>query len=252
MTDFFVKMNEEYKQKNFPNDTVISKVGTNTKRNGIVSAVMVYIPLFLACAYGCFWCLRRTLQIMGTENGDTNFAFGITAFMGVLTLLFLLLIVKTLKAGKRKVDVYYARSAKNSKLPESDIRAFDQQAFESDCYILKMTEGLDRALSHNPHKDGFLTRDYLYLPSTALTVFRVKDLQICCLEDSIQYMNNMRVHTLKLRLTASNGITTLNDTTEEAGAALMKLLTERNSAIHTNGGNVLKMGAYAKYAKTVL
>lgn len=252
MAEFFERMNEAYKEKNFPNASILAKVGKNVKRNGIIAIVLLFGPIFLASTYGFFWAIGRTMELMAEGSEHTSFSIGICVFLGIVALLFLLFIVLTLRAGNKKPEAYYARSAKNSKLSENEIKNFEQQAFASDCYILKMTDGLDRVLSNNPHKDGFLTRDYVYLSDPWLTVFRIEDLRICCFEDSTYYLNNKKVHCLKIRLTASNGVTTLADTTKEAGLELMKLLTERNSVVDNFGGNVLKEGAYEEFCKRVL
>lgn len=252
MTELFLRMNEEYKEKNFPNGSIFGKVGSNVKRNGIIAIAIFFGPLFLASAYGCFWSIRRTLEMMAEGEEDLSFGIGFGAFLGVVAFLLLLLIIYFLKAGKMKPEQYIARSAKNSELSESEIRNFEQQAFGSDCYILKMTAGLDRLLSNNTHKDGLLTRDYLYLADPRLTVFRIEDLRICCFEDSTYYLNNKKIHSLNIRLTSSSGVTVFTDTTEEAGLALMEMLRERNSAVATFDGNVLKEGSYEEYAKEVL
>ena len=55
--------------------------------------------------------------------------------------------------GQKRGD-YIASAAKHSKLPESEIENFERQALSSDCYILRLTEGLDRALSNASNKDG--------------------------------------------------------------------------------------------------
>ena len=93
-------------------------------------------------------------------------------------------------------------------------------------------------LSNNTNKDGLLTRDYIYLADPAQTVIRIEDLRACCFEKYIYYINNKRIRNLAIRLIASNGVTVRSDSTQEAGLAFMELLTERNSAVDTNGGRV--------------
>ena len=252
MTDFFDRMSEDYKQKHFPNGLIFGKVGKNIKRNGIIAIVLFFGPIFLASSYGFIWTIRRTIEL-GREEDEVGITIGICAVLAVIALIFLAFIIYFLKAGNRKPEYYVALSAKNSKLSESEIRSFEQQAFASDCYILKLTAGLDRVLSNNTNKDGLLTRDYIYLADPRQTVIRIADLKACCFENYTYYVNNKRIYNLGIRLIASNGATSFSDTTQKAGIALMEMLTERNSAIDTNGGNVLQEGAEAdRYMKRML
>lgn len=253
MTEFFEKMNEGYKQKNFPNGSIFGKVGKNVKRNGIIAIAIFFGPIFLASAYGCFWSLRRTLEMMAAGEDELGFGIGMSVFLGIVALLFLLIIIYFLKAGNKKAEDYITSSAKNSELPESEIRCFEQQVFASDCYILKLTAGLDRVLSNNTNKDGLLTRDYIYLADPRQTVIRIEDLKACCFEEYIYYVNNKRIRNLAIRLIASNGVTVRSDSTQEAGVALMEVLTGRNGAVDTNGGRVLQEGKQVdEYFKKVL
>lgn len=174
--------------------------------------------------------------------------------MVILVCLIVLFIL--IKNSLQKQEDYIASSAKHSKLPVSEIETFERQATASDCYILKLTSGLDRVLSNGTNKDGLLTRDYIYLADPAQTVMRVDSLKACCFSDYTYYIDtgkhHKKIHCLAICLIASNGVSVLSDTTEEAGQALMAILKERNGAIDTNDGNVLPEGELDGYKKKVL
>ena len=138
----------------------------------------------------------------------------------------------------------------------SEIEEFERQAAASDCYILKLTAGLDRMLSNATNKDGLLTRDYIYLADPAQTVMRVDSLKACCFSDYTYYIDtgkqHKKIHCLAICLVAANGVSVLSDTTEEAGRALMAIIKERNSTVDTNEGKVLPEDALDSYKKRVL
>ena len=85
---------------------------------------------------------------------------------------------------------------------------------------------------------------------------RVDSLKACCFSDYTYYIDtgkhHKKIHCLAICLIASNGVSVLSDTTEEAGQALMAILKERNGAIDTNDGNVLPEGELDGYKKKVL
>ncbi len=151
---------------------------------------------------------------------------------------------------------YIASAAKHSKLPESEIENFERQALSSDCYILRLTEGLDRALSNASNKDGLLTRDYIYLADPAQTVLRVDSLKACCFSSYTYSINtgnyHQKISCLAIYLLSSNGASILSDTTEKAGQALMALLQERNGAIDINQGKVLPEDGVDSYRRKIL
>uniref|UniRef100_UPI0040575CA9 hypothetical protein n=1 Tax=Acetatifactor sp. TaxID=1872090 RepID=UPI0040575CA9 len=252
MEHLFQKMDEAYIQKHFPNGLIFEKVSKKIKTSGIVLVIFILAPIFLGSLYGMIWSARRALEWMAEGHDDMGIAIGICVFFAVITLIFLILIIVTLKGSNKKQGDYIASSAKQSKLPESEIRCFEQQAVASDCYILKLTAGLDRVLSNNTNQDGLLTRDYIYLADPAQTVIRIKDLKVCCFEEYTYYVNNKKVKNLAIRLIASNGVTVSSDTTQKAGLALMELLGERNPEIDTLDGKVLQEGAYMEYYKKVV
>lgn len=255
MTEFFTNMNPDYAQKHFPNG-VFESARKTVKRRSMV--LLVFLGLFLAGSlYGLYWALGRTMDLMAEGRDDMlSVSLVICGFFGVVALVFGVLLGVLLWNSRKKRSDYIASSAKSSKLPESEIETFEQQAVAPDCYILKLTAGLDRVLSNATNKDGLLTRDYIYLADPAQIVMRVDQLKACCFYEYTYYVNtgksSKKISCLGIYLIASNGVSVLSDTTEKAGKALMALLKERNSAIDTNGGKVLPEGAFDEYKKRVL
>lgn len=256
MTDYFSKMNEAYIQKHFPDGSVLKGAMKTVKRGSIFG--LLFFGLFFAGAlYGLVWSIRRTLQFLSDGEEDMlSIGFVICGFFGVIALVSLVILFVLIQGIRKKKSAYIADSAKNSKLPVSEIETFERQAIASDCYILKLTAGLDRLLSNATNKDGLLTRDYIYLADPAQTVLRVDSLRACCFGDYTYYRNTgnryKKIHCLGIYLIASNGVSVLSDTTEEAGKALMALLRQRNHEIDTNNGNVLAEGELDSYKNRVL
>lgn len=256
MTDFFSKMNDEYAQKHFPDGSIFGSALKTVKRRSIGG--FVCFGLFLAAALcGLVWGIGRTLQFVADGQEDMlSVGIVICGFFGVVILVCLFILFFLLKGSRQKREDYIANSAKHSKLPVSEIEAFERQALASDCYILKLTAGLDRVLSNATNKDGLLTRDYIYLADPAQTVIRVDSLKACCFSDYTYYMDtgkyHKKIHCLAICLIGANGVSVLSDTTEEAGRALIALLKQRNSAIDTNGGQVVPENAFDSYKNRVL
>ena len=253
MSDYFSKMNEDYVQKHFPTGSVFANAAKTVKRRSM--AALVFFLVFLAGGLcGPAWGIGRTMEFMSEgQDGVLSVGINICVFFGMIVLVSLILVCVLFKVSK-KCGGCIADSAKHSKLPESEIEAFERQATASDCYVLELTAGLDRALSNAANKDGLLTRDYIYLADPARTVIRVDALRACCLADYTYYIStgkcSTKIHCLAIYLLASNGVSVLSDTTEEAGQALMALLKKRNGAIDTNVGKVLPESAFDDYKKS--
>lgn len=256
MADFFLKMDEDYVQKHFLNGSVFEGAKKTVKRRGTIGVIL--IGAWLAAAlFGLVWSVGRLREYLADGQDDMlGVGIAICAFFGLLVLVFGVLILFMIKGIRQKREDYIRDSAKKSKLPVSEIEAFERQATASDCYILELTEGLDRMLSNATNKDGLLTRDYIYLADPAQTVMRVEDLRACCFSDYTYYVSvgnrSKKIHCLAIYLIASNGVSVISDTTKEAGEALMALLKERNNTIDTNDGKVLPEGEVDAYKKRIL
>lgn len=256
MTEFFTKMNEAYAQKHFPDGSVFTSAAKTLKKRSIAGVIM--IGLFVAAGlWGLVWAIGRTMDFIAQGRDDMlGVCIVFCVFFAAVALGFLALLIYILKPARQNREDYIASSAKQSQLPVSEIEAFDRQAMGSDCYILRLTQGLDRALSNATNSDGLLTRDYIYLADPAQTVIRVDSLKACCFSDYTYYVSvgnrQKKVHNLAIYLLAANGVSVRSDTTEKAGQALMALLQQRCVDIDTNGGKVLPEGDVDEYSKRIL
>lgn len=256
MVDFFERMNENYARKHFPSGSVLEDAMKTTKRRSI-AGIFFLTPFLVGAVWGLVWSIGRTIELKSEGQDDMlGVSIGICVFFGLVILGILVALWFAIKQIGKKRGSYIADSAKQSKLPTSEIETFERQAAASDCYILKLTAGLDRALSNATNKDGLLTRDYIYLADPAQTVIRVDSLKACCFSDYTYYISTgklqKKVHCLAIYLLASNGVSVLSDTTEKAGQALIDILQERNSAIDTNDGKVLAESEMDDYKKQML
>lgn len=256
MSDFFSKMNEDYARKHFPNGSVFEGVTKSVKGISIFS-LFFFALLFTGATYGLIWAIGRTVESISEGDRDLlGIGIGICVFFALVVMGCLVMLYLLIKQARKKRGDHIAEAAKKSKLPKSEIEAFERQAVASDCYILNLTSGLDRLLSTGTYSHGLLTRDYIYL-ANAYTVIRVDDLKACCFSEYTYYVkagkSSKKIHNLAIYLFASNGVCTFADTTEKAGLALMALLKERNSAIDTNDGKFLPEGAaFDEYKKRIL
>ena len=253
MADFFAKMNEDYAQKHFPDGSVFESAAKTLKRRSMAVAIVIGI-FAIASLWGLAWSAGRALELRASGQDDMlDVSIFICSFFGVMALVSLALLFFMIKASRQKRGDYIASAAKHSKLPESEIENFERQALSSDCYILRLTEGLDRALSNASNKDGLLTRDYIYLADPAQTVLRVDSLKACCFSSYTYSINtgnyHQKISCLAIYLLSSNGASILSDTTEKAGQALMALLQERNGAIDINQGKVLPEDGVDSYRR---
>ena len=188
MSDFFSKMNEDYVQKHFPDGSVFTGAMKTVKRRS-AGGLVIFGLLFAAALYGLVWGIGRTLEFVSAGEDDMlSVGIVICGFFGVMILVCVLVLIFLIKGSRQKRGDYIADSAKHSKLPVSEIEAFERQAVASDCYILKLTAGLDRVLSNATNKDGLLTRDYIYLADPAQTVMRGDSLRACCFSDYSYYI----------------------------------------------------------------
>lgn len=257
MEEFFTKMSEAYAQQHFPDGSVIDSARKTTRTRSV--AGIFFFVLFLAGSlWGFGWSFIKTYQDV-TQGQEDSLTVGlvICGFFGLIALGCFFVLRLMIKAGWQSRDSYFAETAKHCKLPVSEIEAFDSQALASDCYILKLTAGIDRMLSNATNKDGLLTRDYIYLADTAQTVMRVDSLKACCFTEYTYYVSagnkTKKIRNLAICLIASNGLSILSDTTEKAGRALIDILKERNSAIDTNDGMIVPEGKeFDAYKKKVL
>lgn len=256
MNEYFSKMNEEYVQKHFPDGSVFQGAISTVKRGSFVGLFFFGI-LLVGSLCGLLWGIHQTQQFVSNGEDDMlTVGIVICGFFGIIAFISLIMMIFLIKGLRKNQNDYIADSAKHSELPVSEIEAFEKQAVASDCYILKLTKGLDRVLSNATNKDGLLTKDYIYLADPRQTVMRVDSLKACSFAYYSYYINvgnrRKKILCLAVYLIASNGVSVLSDTSEEAGHALMSLLQQRNNNIDTNEGAVIPENEIDNYKANIL
>lgn len=256
MTEFFEHMNDDYARKHFPNGSFFGGAMRATKRNSIAIFIF-FVPLFLACLYGLKWSIGRFFELASQGRDDMKgVSIGVCVFFAICSLILGFIIIMVIKLVFSGREVWIEKAAKRSKISKSDIERFEQQISSSDTYILKLTAGLDRALSNSIIRDGLLTRDYVYIADSAITIFRVDGLKAAVFVDNTYSVGDLRhsktIHNLSLALISENGTAALADVTPKAGEALMELLKSRNCSIETKNGKLLSTKEYDKLYKSIL
>ena len=101
MTDFFIKMNEDYAQKHFPDHSVFEGTMKTVKRRS-VGGLIVFGLFFAAALYGLVWGIGRTLQLM-TNGEDDMLSVGlvICGFFGIIVLICLLVLIFLIKGSRQ-------------------------------------------------------------------------------------------------------------------------------------------------------
>lgn len=248
MEGCFQKMTGEYARKHFPGGSVLEDARRTSRRRD-AAGVLFLLVFLVGAAWGLAWSAGRALELRAQGQDDLlGVGVAICAVFGLAALGLLAAVLIVLKRLGKGRDAYLANIAERSKLPVGELEAFERQAVASDCYILKLTAGLDRALSNATNKDGLLTRDYVYLADPGQTVLRVDGLKECYLSWYSYYVTvgkiRKKVRCLAISLVGGNGVSVLSDTTGEAGRALMAMLKERNGGIDTREGEIVEEGEH--------
>lgn len=255
MTEFFEHMNDDYARKHFTNGSFFGGAIRTAKRNS-VAIFIFFVPLFLACLYGLIWSIGRYLELASQGQDDMKgVSIVICAFFAIFILILgftIIMVARSVFAGRK---VWIKKAAKRSKISQSDIERFEQQVSSSDTYILKLTAGLDRALASSITRDGLLTRDYVYIADSAITIFRVDGLRAAVFVDNTYSVGDLKhpktIHNLSLALISENGAAAFADVTRKAGEALMELLKSRNNSIETKDGKLLSAKEYDELYKSI-
>lgn len=219
---YFEKMNEVYKEKNYPKDSVFEKFTSANKKGSVILIVML-ILLAIPLAIGILWSISRINDM--TTQGDTellNTGFVILAIMVVLFLLCILCIVLSVKNFHKDIASIVIKAAKKSGLTEEDIWEFNRQAMQSDSYILKFKNKIAAALANQ--QDGILTRDYLWMGIGTNFIIKRSDIVGVCFLNSSFYVNNKKVWTRNISVLTHKNQSSSAEATEESGLAFMELL----------------------------
>lgn len=254
MESYFVPMNDEYKNKHYPNDSVFSAIHKTSKKGGIF--IYIYFTFFLLVfALGTIFCTIVLIETVRAGENDT-IGEGIFAvcFCLVMSAGCLLTIVLTKKRAAGGAEGLVKKSAKNSAYDESEIREFERQAMASDSYILSLTAKYKATL--NGQRDGILTRDYIYLADNLNIVLKYSDIVGAFLvARTINIMVNnksKRIDSLTISLVSNKNVQTFVDASVEAGSELLSILLEKNPQIETKGGSVIQEKEFDTYCKDMI
>lgn len=254
MNEYFKNMNETYIEKHYPNRSIFESVAKTTKKAGI--GVYIFFGIVLLGGLAGFMWSVNSMNVY-RQSGDTDMAnvgMVICIVFAVFALLSVLVIALTIRQGKKGSEDWIKKSAEKSKLSESVIREFEQQAMASDSYILKLLNGVNAAVA--ARKDGILTRDYIYLADPNLTVICCEDITSACLVDTVIYVgpqkNRKQIHSLNIQLLSKHGVESFAEVSPEAGKALVELLLQKYPTIDVCGNRVMTEVEYNKYKKTKL
>lgn len=218
----FERMNDAYREKKYPGGSVFER---NTGKNRTNSIILLVILAIVAAALGAglFYfidLIRYHLSEGHSEEVGVGYMFvGIFAVLLALCVLGLVFCVKNMRKG---VDAIMAASAKASGLTVEDIRAFDQQALQSDSYILKLKNAVSAAMANQ--SDGILTRDYLWLGDFSNRIMRRGDIAGACLYQWSYYVKRKRIWVLSVSVVNRQGLEISAEVSPESGAALLGLL----------------------------
>lgn len=213
--------------------------------------------LFAAASLaGLFWMLRLTAEQKAAGSEDVGIGIGFSIFFGIITLIFLLVFVISMRRALKGRSAYIAQAAAGSGLSITEIERFEEQAVSQDSLVLKLSAGLDRIIGNEVMKDGILTADYILLPALTPLVFRVDSLRAACFVDYVYKIGEVGhkapVHNLAVALIGANGCRVYSDCTREAGLELMRLLGERNRQMEIRRDETLSEDAYELYCKKIL
>ena len=218
----FQRMNDDYREKKYPKGSVFERNTGKNRNNSIILLVLLAI-LAAALVAGLFFFmdLIQYHQLSGNSDEVTvGYVFvGIFVVLLALCVLGLVFCVKNMKKG---VDAIMAASAKASGLTVEDIRTFDQQALQSDSYILKLKNAVSAAMANQA--DGILTRDYLWLGDFGNHIMRRGDIVGACLYQWSYYVNRKRIWALSVAVVNRQNMAITAEVSPESGAALLGLL----------------------------
>lgn len=247
----FQTMNESYIEKHYPNHSVFEAFAAKTRKAG-AGVYVLFGALFAACIYGLIWS-QGTLEGY-RQSGETDMVqtgMVISAIFALFALLAVFCIGLTIWRSKRDGGDWLKQSAVHSKLEEGKIREFERQAMMSDSYVLKLTSGANALISGS--KDGILTRDFVYLADSDLTVIPIDSLISACMVNSTYYVgdspNRKAIPYLALYLLSKHGVESYAEASLEAGTALTELLLQRNPQLETCDGRVMTTKEYSDFKK---
>lgn len=234
MQEYIREMDEEYRNKHYPQGSVFEKAAEENKRgnvglailSGVVSVLLAGVIVFL---------VSLTRQRMAEGNGDAlQIGLIFIAVVAVLLALCLFGMVIAIRHIKDGAGDMIRKSAKNCGLSEGDIREFDRQAMQPGSYVLSLAGKISAAMAGQ--KDGILTRSYLWLGDRANFILKREEIVGMSLYHWYYYINKKRVSSLNLAVLNRNDGMANVEVTEEGGRELMKMLSQAHPTIQVHEG----------------
>lgn len=218
----FQRMSEAYQEKHYPQGSVLVKSTGKNRTNSII-LIVILLAAGGALTAGILYFLSLIRYHLSEGRGDeATVGYVLIAIFAVFLALCVLGLVFSVKNLHRGVDAIIAASAKRSGLTAEEVRAFDQQAFQSDTCILKLKNAVSAAMANQA--DGLLTRDYLWLGDAANLIMRRRDVAGACLYQWSYYVKNKRCWCLSAAVVSRENAVISAEVTPESGAALLGLL----------------------------
>lgn len=239
MKECMTKMDETYRNKNYPQGSFFEKTAGANKRGNIILAVMAaVVSVALIALIGWMVSLVQYHSAQGNDE-STQIGMIFIAVVAVILALCVFGFIVAIRHIKDGAEQVIKKAAKNTGLTEEELREFDRQAMQSDSYVLSLNGKVSAAMSGQ--KDGILTRDYIWLGDIGSCVLKRADIVGASLYHSYYYVNRKRICTLNLALLSRGGVTASAEVREEAGKELMKTLAEAHPTLQVHEG-VLEEG----------
>lgn len=228
------KMDEAYRNKNYPQGSFFEKAAGANRRGNVILAVMAAV-VSVALAALILWMISLVQYHNAQGNGESaRFGMIFIAVVAVILALCLFGFVIAVRHIKDGAAEAMKKAAKNSGLTEEELREFDRQAMQSDSSVLHLAGKVSAAMSGQ--KDGILTRDYIWLGDVGSCILKRADIVGASLYHWYYYVNKKRVSSLNLALLTRENVMSGAEVTEEVGRELMELLAEAHPAIQVHEG----------------
>lgn len=218
----FARMSESYREKHYPKGSVFERNRGKNRTNSVILIVMLVIVAG-ALGVGLFYSVDLIgYHLAAGHSDEVSVGYLFVGIFGVLLALCVLGLVFSVKNMRKGVEAIMAASAKASGLTLEDIRAFDQQALQSDCYILKLKNAVSAVMANQT--DGLLTRDYLWLGDFSNRIMRRGDIAGACMYQWSYYVRRKRCWALSVAVANRKDLVISAEVSPESGAALLGLL----------------------------
>ncbi len=234
MADKKVVMDSKYREKHYPRGFYAAMV-KNTRGGGIA---LIICGLLLALIGGA---ILFVLAAMAFSGEDLSAALGENVFFGIVGLVFfvpgLLLIWSGIKRCRSNEEDWIRQTKEASGYPESTVRDFAGQALEDGTLVMFL--GTTRT-------QCFLTKDYICMNNLA----KIEDIEEAYLVETSYTANvngkRVRMYSKNIRLLTKNGTELISEAKEAEVNEILDMLTDKNSAIDTDGRRMLSESEYDK------